>query len=82
MAMPLSEERPSVFILAAHFLHAIVVSVDFMTFQTWNMRMLRRSSLVLRLVALSIIRFYGIDRYKFLLWILSRNYFGISILGV
>jgi hypothetical protein len=66
------------FDLAAHFLHAIVVFVDFMTFQTRNMR----DAAEKLAGAVDSIRLCGIDTISFLLQRFSCNYFEISILGV
>jgi hypothetical protein len=66
------------FDLAAHFLHAIVVSVDFMTFQTRN----RRDAAEKFAGAVDSKRLCGIDRVSFLIQMLSRNSIEISTLGV
>jgi ribulose kinase len=66
------------FDLAAHFLHAIVVFVDFMTFQTRNMR----DAAEKLAGAVDSMRLCGIDRVSFLLRRLSCNCFAINILGV
>ena len=69
-ATPRYEQR-SLVCLAAHFLHAIVVSVDFMTFQNRNMR----DAAEKLAGAVDSKRLCGIDRVSFLVQISSCNLF-------
>ena len=75
--MPLSEQIVG-FDLAAHFLHAIVVSVDFMTFQTRNMQ----DTAEKLAGAVDSMRLCGIGRVSFLFRRLSCNLLKLVKLGV
>ena len=75
--MPLSEQIVG-FDLAAHFLQAIIVSFDFMTLQTRNVK----DAAEKLAGAVDSMRLTGIDRISFLLRMLLFNSFEISILGV
>ena len=74
------------FDLVAHFLHAIVVSVDFMMFHTRNMRDAAEeasgAALSGAVGTFDSIRLYRYRQVSFLLRGLSCNYFGIITLGV